>query len=93
MGSPPDEMPPEPAPVGPAEAPGPGRFRIHLDRDRAVGFSILFTAFCAALIVSWKAGEAVRPNIAEAPAPPTTEGIAGFPDRVDPLAALSLAHT
>ncbi|MEY4551011.1 MAG: hypothetical protein RL685_7206 [Pseudomonadota bacterium] len=92
MGSPPDDMPPEPAPVGPAEAPGPGRFRIHLDRDRAVGFSILFIAFCAALIVSWKAGEAVRPNVAEAPAPPTTEGLAGFPERVDPLAALSLAH-
>jgi hypothetical protein len=92
MGSPPDETPPAHAPEGPIEAPVQRRFGIPMDRERAIGFSILFIAFCAALIVSWKAGEAVRPNVAEPPAPPTSEGLAGFPDRVDPMAALSLAH-
>jgi hypothetical protein len=93
MGSPPDEIPADPAPAPPVERPGRGRFRLQLDRDRKVGFSILFIAFCAALIVSWKAGEAVRPKVADSPAPPTAEGLAGFPERVDPMAALTLAHS
>src|SRR5688572_4586641 len=89
MGSPPDQVPPDPA----LATPGGGRFRFQLDRDRKAGFSILFIAFCAALIVSWKAGKAVRPRVAEAPAPPTGDGLAGFPERVDPMAALTLAHS
>ncbi len=92
MGSPPDEIPSAPPRDESAEAPA-RRFQLRLDRDRKIGFSILFIAFCAALIVSWKAGEAVRPKVAEPPGPPTSEGLAGFPEHVDPLAALELAHT
>lgn len=93
MGSPPDDVPPAAPPAAPAEPPGARRFGLTLDRDHKIGFSILFIAFCAALIVSWKAGEAVRPKVAQPPAPPTSEGLSGFPDRVDPLAALALAHS
>lgn len=56
------------------------------------GFSIIFVAFSAALIISWKASEAVRPNVARPPAAPTMEGLAGFPSRVDPLLTLGVAR-
>jgi hypothetical protein len=92
MGSPPDEIPPESSPAEPPERVAPARRRLSLEPDRIAGFSIIFTAFCAALVVSWKASEAVRPNLAAAPAPPTAEGLAGFPRQVDPLAALPQAH-
>lgn len=62
-------------------------------RDRIAGFSILFVAFAAALVISWKSSEAVRPNVAAEPAPPTTEGLQGHPAAVDPLATLALART
>lgn len=61
-------------------------------RDRVAGFSIIAVAFVAALAISWTAGEAVKPQIARSPAPPTSEGLQGFPGRVDPLAALPLAR-
>ena len=61
-------------------------------RDRVAGFSIIFTAFAAALVISWKASEAVKPNIAKEPAPPTHEGLAGYPGQVDPVATLSRAQ-
>src|SRR5262245_28251678 len=100
MGSPPDEThsasPSEPPAEPPPAAPGAAGRRLLLPRliprDRIAGFSIILTAFCAALIVSWKASEAVRPNLAATPAPPTSEGLAGFPRHVDPIATLALAH-
>jgi len=61
-------------------------------RDRVAGFSIIFVAFSAALIISWKASEAVKPNVAPEPAPPTSEGLAGYPGQVDPVATLSFAQ-
>jgi hypothetical protein len=63
-----------------------------MERDRAAGFSIIFAAFSAALVVSWKASESVRPNLASEPAPPTAEGVAGFPEHVDPIAMLARAR-
>lgn len=61
-------------------------------RDKVAGFSIIFVAFGAALVISWKASEAVKPNVAPEPAPPTREGLAGYPGQVDPLATLSVAQ-
>lgn len=61
-------------------------------RDRLAGFSIIFVAFSAALIISWKASEAVKPNLARHPAPPTSDGIDGYPKKVDPLTTLGLAR-
>jgi hypothetical protein len=57
------------------------------------GFLIIFIAFSAALLISWRASEAVKPNVAAPPGPPTSEGLAGYPDRVDPLAALAAARS
>lgn len=63
-----------------------------VQRDRVAGFSIIFVAFAAALVISWKASEAVKPNVAKEPSPPTSEGLAGYPGQVDPVATLGLAQ-
>jgi hypothetical protein len=63
-----------------------------LQRDRVAGFSIIFVAFAAALVISWKASEAVKPNIAPPPGPPTSEGLAGYPGQVDPVLTLATAR-
>jgi hypothetical protein len=83
----------EPAPPEPSRAPQiEPRRRAVLERDRVAGFSIIAVVFSASLVISWKASQAVRPNIAPAPGPPTSEGLSGFPEHVDPLAALPLAE-
>jgi hypothetical protein len=76
----------------PTGAARPGPATSPPQRDRITGFSILFVAFCAALIISWKASEAVRPNVAAEPEPPTSEGLVGYPHQVEPLNALRVAR-
>jgi hypothetical protein len=61
-------------------------------RDRALGFSIIFVAFSAALVISWKASDTVKPNVAPPPGPPTGDGLAGYPSQVDPVDALAAAR-
>jgi hypothetical protein len=56
------------------------------------GFTIILVAFGAALFISWKASEAVKPNVAPTPAPPTSEGLAGYPGNVDPVLTLGVAE-
>lgn len=63
-----------------------------VQRDRVAGFSIILVAFGAALFISWKASEAVKPNVAPPPGPPTSEGLAGYPGKVDPVQALTVAQ-
>src|SRR5262245_5660875 len=92
MGSGPDESPASQPAGTPAAAPLAARRKAPMERDRVAGFSIIFAAFSAALVVSWKASESVRPNLAAEPAPPTSEGIAGFPEQVDPIAMLARAR-
>jgi hypothetical protein len=83
-------VPPPPPPKAPdAEAPAGPR---PLERDRVAGFSIIVAAFAAALVISWKASEAVKPNVAPEPAPATDEGLAGYPGQVDPVLTLGLAR-
>jgi hypothetical protein len=62
-------------------------------RDRVAGFSIILASFAAALVISWKASDAVKPRVAAEPGPPTAEGLDGYPSRVDPLAALRAARS
>jgi hypothetical protein len=62
-------------------------------RDRWLGFSILSVAFVGALGISWKSSRAVRPSVADPPAPPTSAGVEGFPERVDPVSSLELAES
>jgi hypothetical protein len=61
-------------------------------RDRLVGFSILAVAFAGALLISWKSSQSVRPEVAEEPAPPTSDGLDGFPDRIDAVQSLAVAE-
>lgn len=86
----PADEPSEPAPTAAGPIPPPAAPPV-VERDRVAGFSIIFVAFSAALIISWKAAEAVKPNVAAPPAPPTSAGLAGYPGQVDPLASLGLA--
>ena len=57
-----------------------------------LGFVILTVAFIAALCISWKSTEAVKPNVADTPAPATSDGVSGFPKAVDALAQLERAR-
>ncbi len=61
-------------------------------RDQAFGFAALACSFCAALAISWKASRAVQPDVAVPPGPPSTEGLAGFPESVDPAGSLARAR-
>lgn len=63
-----------------------------LRRDRVIGLGIVAVAFALALGISYWAKLRSRPETSEPPGPPTTEGIAGWPDRVDPVRALSVAR-
>lgn len=72
--------------ASPGEAGGAHR------RDRVAGVLILSVAFLAALSISWWAKIESTPQLIEPPAPPTTAGVVGFPDRVDPIANLAAAR-
>jgi hypothetical protein len=87
-------MPSESAPPSPPDAASDvaDRRAAPVKRDRAAGFTIILAAFGAALFISWKASEAVKPNVAPPPAPPTSEGLAGYPGKVDPVLTLGLAQ-
>lgn len=86
-------MPSESAPPSPPAAANDAVSRrvVPVKRDRVAGFTIILVAFGAALFISWKASEAVKPNVAPPPAPPTSEGLAGYPGKVDPVLTLELA--
>jgi hypothetical protein len=61
-------------------------------RDRTVGLMIVAGAFAGALCISWWAKIKSRPETSEPPGPPTTEGIVGFPEKVDPIHTLPVVR-
>lgn len=61
-------------------------------KDRMIGLAIVALAFAASMALSLWAKEASRPETSEPPGPPTTDGIAGWPGRVDPVATLQRAR-
>jgi hypothetical protein len=75
-------------PVLPAQGRADGPFA----RDRLVGFAIIGVAFLGALAISWKSSQSVRPSVAEEPGPPTSDGLMGYPDRIDAVQALERAE-
>jgi hypothetical protein len=83
-------LPPNPAPevpppvVGPPHA-GPDR------RDRLKGLSIVAVTFVVCLCISYWAEKKSQPEASEPPAPPTTQGVQGFPNAIDPLGTLAAA--
>lgn len=70
----------------------PGRESKARRRDRIVGLGIVAAAFALALAISLWAKVKSRPETSAPPGPPTTEGVAGFPSRVDPVQALGRAR-
>src|SRR5690606_39945952 len=76
-------------PVPPASRPVPTPSQ---KRDRVVGLSVVAGAFVLSLGISLWAKGVSEPETSEAPAPPTTVGIPGWPNRVEPLAALEKAR-
>jgi hypothetical protein len=62
-------------------------------KDKLRGTVIVVAAFVLSLGISLWAKHASRPEVSEPPGPPTTEGVKGFPDRVDTIATLPAART
>jgi hypothetical protein len=56
------------------------------------GLLIVGSAFLAGLCISWWARGVSSPT-GDVPAPPTPEGVVGYPHKVDPLATLDLARS
>jgi hypothetical protein len=63
-----------------------------LRRDRVVGLGIVAAAFVVALAISLWAKVQSRPETSAPPGPPTTEGVVGWPERVDPVRTLAAAR-
>lgn len=61
-------------------------------RDKKTGLAIIAVAFLGALCLSWWAKNESAPEPAAEPAPPTTEGVAGYPKAVDLIATLAAAR-
>jgi len=49
-------------------------------------------AFFGSLLLSWCAKVKSAPEVSEPPGPPTTEGLVGYPSKVDPVQALQVAR-
>lgn len=62
-------------------------------RDKILGMSIIAGTFLACLGLSLWAKRESMPELAEVPAPPTTEGLPGFPNRVKPWDLLERARS
>lgn len=95
-------VPAEPPPVAvtrAAEVPGP----VAMDarslalaaarkRDKIIGMSLVAVTFGVCLGISYWAKYASRPETSEPPGPPTTVGIKGWPEKVEPVATLAGAR-
>jgi hypothetical protein len=71
----------------PPQAPPPAP-----NNDRVLGLGLVAASFVVALGLSWRAKESVMPKVASTPAPPTSEGLAGFPKAVAPVGLLDRAR-
>lgn len=61
-------------------------------RDRRAGSLVIGLAFCSSLLINLAAKRHVERSMPPVPPPPTTDGIAGWPSAVDPVALLSRAR-
>ena len=61
-------------------------------RDKRIGLAMVAVAFVLSLAISLWAKRVSGPELGVAPDPPTTEGISGFPEQVDPLKGLVRAR-
>ncbi len=61
-------------------------------KDRILGLAVVLLAFGACLALSFWAKIESRPEVAQPPGPPTTEGVVGYPSAVDPITILPVAR-
>ena len=62
-------------------------------RDRLHGLAVVGIAFLTSLGISFWAKRVSEPEQGKPPAPPTTTGIVGWPNAVDPIKTLSVARS
>jgi hypothetical protein len=62
------------------------------ERDKRHGLVIVLSAFVIGIGISAWAKHASRPETSEPPGPPVTEGVVGFPDRVDVVKTFAAAR-
>ncbi|MFZ5894076.1 MAG: hypothetical protein ACOY0T_23645 [Myxococcota bacterium] len=62
-------------------------------RDRLHGLAVVGIAFLLSLGISFWAKRVSEPEQSKPPAPPTTAGIAGWPNSVDPILTLDAARS
>lgn len=77
------------APQPPAQLSAAERAR---RRDKVLGLGIVVLAFGVSMLISVWAKHRSLPPESEPPAPPSTAGIPGFPDKVNPTALVSQAR-
>jgi hypothetical protein len=78
--------------AAPLSAEALARLEAARKRDKWIGLAMVAGAFVVSLIISLWAKRVSGPELGMAPAPPTTVGIPGFPESVEPLKALALAR-
>lgn len=61
-------------------------------RDKVIGLGIVAVTFGLSMLISLWAKHESAPPTSEDPAPPTTSGLVGFPEKIDPLAVLPRAR-
>jgi hypothetical protein len=81
-----------PSAEGTSPSIAPSSLELERRRDRVAGTVIVVAGFVASLGISLWAKHASRPEVSAPPGPPTTEGLANFPDHVDPGASLAGAR-
>lgn len=84
-----EAAPQPPAPQPPAQLSAAERAR---RRDKVLGLGIVVLAFGVSMLISVWAKHRSLPPESEPPAPPSTAGIPGFPDKVNPTALVSQAR-
>ena len=90
--------PPGPGPILPVEPPSVSPTDpvmgevIARQRDKWLGMAIVGVTFLIGIAISLWAKHASRPETSAPPAPPTTEGIVGWPSHVDVTATLAAAR-
>src|SRR5262245_5011220 len=84
--------PEQPALEQPTAPAAPNPQQLARERDKRHGLVIVLSAFVIGIGISAWAKHASRPETSEPPGPPVTEGVIGFPDRVDVVKTFAAAR-
>src|SRR5690606_34759527 len=64
----------------------------HRRRDKAIGLVIIGVTFVLCILGSLWGKELAEPEVSQPPRPPTTEGVVGWPNKVEAIATLPAAR-